>query len=372
MNHTEYDMLYRNIQNVDTSSSEEEEDNEEIEQNIKYRKNIFNFVVNSADRDWAGNYTKTFDFQVKFGGESDTFETYRKTYIETIDQNNKRYQISTETNKYIGSKVMSFPINVKNIESISINSLILPKRLYYLGGANYMDILDFNYLSISIEEVSNCYYGTNSNINKSIALMFPLSVIYKAENTPKHVEFIDKGQLIKEFKPTPLNCFDNLKFTINDSNGNELRFKNDILTINQIQKVDANNFLTITVNERFNGEYQNGDLIKIRNFSGNTSLDSKLVDFLNREKGHIIYIDNSDKFENISDGNIFQLKNTFKILVDGDYDESGVFTKSNFIPNTLDLDNLTGTILNTNLQFTMFLKVETKVMEFDTLNSQII
>ena len=241
-----------------------------------------------------------------------------------------------------------------------------------MGGANYMDILDFNYISISVEEVSNCYYGTNSNINKSIALMFPLSVIYKAENTPKHVEFIDKGRLVKEFKPTPLNCFDNLKFTISDSNGNPLRFKNDILTINQIQKVDGSNFLTINMNERFNGEYQNGDLIKIKNFTTITGINSKLVNFLNREEGHIIYIDTTDKFENTSDGNIFQLKNSFKILLDGDYNDSGVFVKSDYIPNTLDLGNVTGTILNTNLQFTMFLKVETKVMEFENLNAEII
>ena len=46
--------------------------------------------------------------------------------------------------------------------------------------------------------------------------MFPLSVVYKSTTEPNHIEFRDKGHLIKEFKPTPLNCFDNLKISIND------------------------------------------------------------------------------------------------------------------------------------------------------------
>ena len=265
---------------------------------------------------------------------------------------------------------MSFPINVKNIESISIKSLILPKRLYYLGGANYRDILDFNYLSISVEEISNCYYGTNSSLNKSIALMFPLSVVYKNEGAPNHVEFKDKGNLIKEFKPAPINCFDNLNFRINDSSGNPLRFKNDILSINSID-TDATNFVTITVNERFNGEYRNGDLIKIKNFSTGDIIDKKFQDFINREEGHLIYMDNT--FTNTTFDSTDVLPNQFKILAPGDYSNSGIYEKNSYVPVSTNFsNNITGKILNTNLQFTMFLKIETKVMEFNNLNSKII
>ena len=280
--------------------------------------------------------------------------------------------MESTTQKYFSSKLMSFPINVKNIESISIRSLILPCRFYYLGGANYKHLLDFRYLSISIEEISNSYYGTNSNLNKSMALMFPLSVIYKQTDVlPKQLEFIEKNNFIKEFKPTPINSFDNLKFTINDSNGNPLRFKNDILTIYSIS-FDDTNFITITVNERFNGEYQNGDLIKVRGFNDD-SVDIKFLDFINREEGHTIYINNTDKFENTTlESNIFQLKNSFKILVPGDYDNNGDFQKESYIPNEVTNIISGGKILNTNLQLTLFLNVETKVMEFSNLNSQII
>ena len=107
MNHTEYDLMYRNMREPDTSSEEEDDDDGEIEQEnlINYRNKIFNFVINSGDRDWSGAYTNTFNFQIKFGEDSDSFETYRKTYIENLGTNNSVYQISTETNKFIGSKL---------------------------------------------------------------------------------------------------------------------------------------------------------------------------------------------------------------------------------------------------------------------------
>ena len=283
MDRHQYEMLYRNQRPVGSSSEEDEESSDEeenVEMKIKYTKKIFNFFIDSADRDWSGLYSKTFDFQVKFGVDSDTFETYKKTIINNTTD---LYQLDIKKNKYLGSKAMAFPINVKNIESIAIQSLIMPKRLYYLGGANYMDLLDFRYLSVSVEEISNCYYGTNSNINKSIAIMFPLSSVYKSTTVPNHIEFKDKGHLVREFKPTPLNCFDNLKFTINDPNGNPMKFKNDILTIKQIETGTAE-FITITTNDTFNGEYRNGDLIKIKGFSTSDSIDKSFLDFINSEE----------------------------------------------------------------------------------------
>jgi hypothetical protein len=373
MDRHQYEMLYRNQRPIDDYSEDEEDTTDEEqdeEMKINYTKKTFNFFIDSSDRDWAGLYKKTFDFQVKFGVESDTFETYKKTIINNTSD---LYQQEIQTNKFLGSKSLSFPINVKNIDSVSIQSLILPKRLYYLGGANYMDILDFRYISVSIEEISNCYYGTNSNINKSIALMFAIAPAYKSDTVPKHIEFKDKGHLIKEFKPCPLNCFDNLKFTINDPIGNPLRFKNDILTIKQIQTTASDEFITITTNESFNGEYENGDLIKIRNFNSSSQIGKQFLDFINREQGHIIYMNTS--FTNSTHSNTNNLVNTFKIIASGDYTGSGntVFERDSFIPSDTTYNtNITGTILNTNLQFSLFLKVDTKIMEFKNLNTQII
>ena len=47
--------------------------------------------------------------------------------------------------------------------------------------------------------------------------MYPLSVVYKSGTEPKNIEFIDKGRMLKEFKPAPLNTFNSLKFTFKDS-----------------------------------------------------------------------------------------------------------------------------------------------------------
>jgi hypothetical protein len=375
MDRHQYEMLYRNQRPVDSSSEEDESSEEDTdEMKIKYTKKTFNFFIDSADRDWTGLYVKTFDFQVKFGVDSDTFETYKKNII-----NNDLYELHIQKDKYLGSKSLAFPINVKNIESISIQSLIMPKRLYYLGGANYMDLLDFRYLLLSVEEISNCYYGTNSNINKSIAIMFPLSSVYKSTTVPNHIEFKDKGHMIKEFKPTPLNCFDNLKFTINDPNGNPLRFKNDILTINKIV-TGADEFITITTNDTFNGEYINGDLIKIKGFSTSDSIDKSFLDFINREEGHIIYRDtgSSTTFADTTFNSTDILFNTFQIIAPGDYTgtdsvANDKFARASYVPNNATLSSdVTGTILNTSLQFSLFLKVETRVMEFNSLNAQII
>ena len=70
MNPTEYDLLYRNLKEVETSSEEDED--EDFEENInynnlKYRKKIFNFVIDSNDRDWIETNKETFNIKVKFG-----------------------------------------------------------------------------------------------------------------------------------------------------------------------------------------------------------------------------------------------------------------------------------------------------------------
>ena len=374
MNPTEYDLLYRNLKEVETSSEEDEDDDEDFEENInhnklKYRKKIFNFVIDSNDRDWVETNEETFDIKVKFGGDSDSFETFKKNII---DRTTKMYQVQTQTNKFFGSRNMFFPINVKNIESISVEKLIMPNRLLYLGGANYKHLLDLRYITISIEEISNCYYGTNLNINKSIGIMFPLSATYLNIGSPKQIEFIDKGRLTKEFRPTPLNCLDNLRIKINDSLGNQLKFKNDILEISEIDIRD--NFFKITTKEYFNGEYLHGDLILIKNFSTTKSIDKRIVDFLNRKEGHIINIKNNFENNTYPQGedelSITNLQNTFTILAPGDYND-GKFEKHDYVDNKT-YGEITGKLINTNLQFTMFLKVESKVIEFDNLNTQII
>ena len=165
-----------------------------------------------------------------------------------------------------------------------------------------------------------------------------------------------------------------MRIKINDYLGNQLKFKNDILEISQIEI--ENNLFTITTKEYFNGEYLNGDLILIKNFSTTKSIDKRIIDFLNRKEGHIINIKDNFQNNNYPQGedelSITNLQNSFTILSPGDY-KDGVFEKHDYVPDDYTLDEkITGKLINTNLQFTMFLKVESKVVEFDNLNTQII
>ena len=368
----EYDMLYRNRRDTLTSSDEEYSSEEEIEEKekFKYSKTTFNFLIDTIDRDWLRLSESTFNFQVRFGNSSDTNEQVMRLNAE---QNLER-----RTEMFFGTKTLSFPINVKNIQSISVHTLILPRKLIYLGNADYVNPLDYRYILVCIEEISNSYYGTNSDINKAISVMYPLSVVYKSGTEPKNIEFIDKGRMLKEFKPAPLNTFNSLKFTFKDSNGNVLRFKNDILNIKKIyhhkseSPTSKQDFLKIETIEYFNDEYSDDDIVKFKNISSGIT---KFDDFLNRDTGHKIYIDTTEKFEDTEFHTVGSLSNVFYIMKEGSYNSSGVFTRESYnndINDIYNADNSVGKILNTNLQLSLFLKIDTKIMEFNELNSEII
>tara|TARA_B100000795_G_C22799769_1_gene441230 strand:+ start:73 stop:1251 length:1179 start_codon:yes stop_codon:yes gene_type:complete len=392
MDMNDYELLYRNSRAIDTSEDEYEDDSCEEEyirndeyghnddKNKKYYKKVFNFLIDSADRNWYTNQqikysfnTKgkkepviynvngteidTFDFKVKFGEGSNSIE-------DTLIFNPKTNKNELVSQKFYSIRSLSFPISIRNIESIKIQSVILPKRLIYLGEANYCSILDYRYLLVCIEEISNNYYGTHKDINKAIAVIYPLSAVYDSAAL-KQVEFIDKGGMIKQFTPTPLNSLNNLRFTIKDPNGNILNFKNDILTIKYLKNERDEEFIEITTNEYFNGEYMDGDIIKIKNYN---SIYLDLNIFINREQGHKIYI--NTKFLDTTYTKVNILHNKFKILCPGEYTNGNWVKNNNFSFDSVD--NTIGEILNTNLQLSILLKIETKTIEFDSLNTQII
>ena len=62
---------------------------------------------------------------------------------------------------------MSIPLEIKNINSISINRILVPTRDIYLGNGNFENLLNIKNLNVVIDEFSNINYGTN-NISNSI------------------------------------------------------------------------------------------------------------------------------------------------------------------------------------------------------------
>ena len=383
MDRSEYDRLYRNAIEQ-TSSSEEESSEEEIEEtkNVSYEKKIFNFLIDSSDRNWyssvrnreviLGNGSRsnvsetlngleinTFDFRVKFGNASNSIEN-----TSIFNPKEKKNQLISQ--KFYGIESLAFPINIRNIESIRILSVIMPKRLMYLGEADYCDILDFRYLLVCIEEISNTIYGTHNDINKSMAVLYPLSVVYHNSQL-KQVEFVEKSQMVKTFSPAPLNSINNLRISIKDPNGNQLRFKNDILNISSMNI--SGNYITITTVEYFNQEYKNGDILKIKNFTTTDNADERFINFINREKGHKMYLDT--EFNDTDYNTVNSLQNTFRILVPGDYENEN-YSPVSYLSSMDTTLSSSGEILNTNMQLSMLLKIESKIMKFDSLNTQII
>tara|TARA_B100000768_G_C11258239_1_gene367481 strand:+ start:501 stop:1667 length:1167 start_codon:yes stop_codon:yes gene_type:complete len=354
-------------------------------QTCQYRKKIFNFIIDTNDRNWFSSFykkeektikingfdKKTFEFKIKFGDSDDILD-----YTNIIGKRNKL----NIPKKFFNLKSLIIPLELKNITSIQIITLTLPNRLVYLGKGNYTNILNFRYLTVYSEDISNTYYGTNKNLNYTLGVLYPLSTVFPTNNI-KYIEFKEKGGFNKIYNPVPLATINSLNISIKDPNGNTLNFKNDILTIKEIKIIKDKNFIKIETTEYFNQEYCNGDIIIIKNFSfSNTESNLsqtnylKIKEFINRKQGHRIYL--SDNFKDNIILNTGTLKNEFSILTDGDYNDDN-FEIEQYINNNLTIKNVEGDevfgeILNTSIQLSLLMKIETKVHDFEILNSQII
>ena len=379
--HTESD----DSDNSDSSDESSVIDRNTNNQPSQYSKKIFNFIIDTNDRNWFTSFykinennikinacdKKTFEFKIKFGDSDDLLD-----YTSIIEKTNK----VKIPQKFFNLKSLTIPLELKNITSIQIITLTLPNRLIYLGKGNYTNILNFRYLTVYSEDISNTYYGTNKNLNYTLGVLYPLSPVFST-NDIKYIEFKEKGGLNKIYDPVPLATINSLNISIKDPNGNTLNFKNDILTIKEIKIIKDNQFIKIETTEYFNQEYCNGDIIIIKNFSfSNTESNLshtnylKIKDFINRKHGHRIYL--SENFKDNIISNTGTLKNEFSILSDGDYNNDN-FEIEKYINNNLTIKNVKedevfGEILNTSIQLSLLMKIETKVHDFDILNTQII
>ena len=108
----------------------------------KYLEKTYNFIIDTNDRNWfttinkvngnsiIGQEIKTFEFKIRFGNDGDSYEYNKDKKLE-----------------FFSSQYLSFPINLKNIISFQIQTLVIPNRLIYLGNASYTNILNFRYLT---------------------------------------------------------------------------------------------------------------------------------------------------------------------------------------------------------------------------------
>lgn len=362
-----YNLLYGNQTESEVESEEEnphsDYDDEEPNLNkVSYTTKDYNILISSINRNWLESNSSTFSFPVKFNTSESSLE-YKKVYSDQIEKRN----VTITNTLYAGSESLSIPVNIKNIESLHIDKLILPNRNNYLGNGGFNETINFNVVLVHIEEFNNTNYGSNDGLNKCFCVMEGGSSFDSSLNYLEFDNLTEKG---KEFMPCPLNNINCLTFKFTDDQGNLLKYKNEYLSINKIDV--SGNYLKITTNEYFSRlNYKEGDIVCFKSVSGlETYLN--LCNYLNQKKGHKIYFeaDYTPKKNLLS---IEDLENVFYVAKPGDYllNKAQSYTKESITYPSSDTD-FTGSIINKNLQLLIKLKIVSREMNFSFFNPQII
>ena len=390
-----YNLNYEYRREVDSDSTSEEssEDNFQFHepkqginlnrtrdmvniQNIKYQSTEYNIVIDTNDRDWSGLHKNTFLLEVKFntsGTSKEEVNEFKDPNTNKDDLINKFYrQIKFKT--FEGSKTLSIPYNIKNVDSIQLKNMLLPTRSVYMGNGNFLKLQNLHNIVVTFDEFNSKNYGTNNITNSSICSSSIFTPIYQESsvtNLPNFIEFKNSSGSIKEFRPAPLNSLNGLTIKFYDNSGNQLKYKNDILTINSLDFTENDNFIKITTNEYFTRKnYKENDIILLKglNIQGGNTGNEELINFLLREQGHKIYF--NSLYEEKKGLDVLQdLVNNFYIV------RKGEFINEKYIPDNTDLTTLqftTGSILNKNMQIIINLIVRNKEKSISIFNPEII
>lgn len=291
-------------------------------------------IIDSSDRDWYQQLPETpTNFTVKLGASE------------------------------IGNKNCLIKTIMRNVVSIRVDKLIMPNRqinhTYHSNSATRLN--DEPYLTIQFNTITDTDYGTSNNTDHAVAIMTPLIPFPTGLSNISSLEFKNSNSQQKNYIGLPKASIDRLDISILTANGNNPNIMNDILNINRIFSTSnsssptANSVITIQTNTFFNSnEYQNGDLIKIRNFVfHNNSYNECFIlnNFINRTSGHrIVGIGKSS--------GSYDLFNQIYISVPQYYSNTtGVLTYENWYADfllkvnfTSTVDDNTGKLINTNLQ----------------------
>lgn len=391
-----YNLNYEYRREVDSDSSSEESSEENFQfneqkqgiylnrerdmvniQNIKYQSSEHNIVIDTNDRDWSGLHKNTFLLEVKFntsGTSKEEIDEFKDPITNKNDLINKFHrQIRFQT--FEGSKTLSVPYNIKNVETIELRNILLPTRSIYIGNGNFIKLQDLHNIIVTFDEFNSKNYGTNNIINNCICTSSIFTPIYQESSVttlPNFVEFKNSLGSVKKFKPAPLNSLNGLTIKFYDNSGNQLKYQNDILTLKSLDfTIINNNFIKITTNEYFTRKnYRENDIILFKdlNIEGGNDNNQELISFLNREQGHKIYFDSL--YEEKKGLNVIQdLVNNFYIV------RKGKFNNEIYIPDYTDFNIIeftSGSILNKNMQIIINLRVTSKEKSISIFNPEII
>jgi len=364
-----------------------------------YIEKVNYIIINSIDRDWFNNTESRYNFRVMF-------------------KSNSSHQGAGIQNIY------------KNITSVEIVNAIIPQDsiLIPFDSRIYIDILSFPYLILEIPEFSDVFRGTNNNTDKAFCILI---FDKQQDSTVISNDFISGNNTIikstptthfsKQFRKTfykytpayferktfhnnPLASLGNMTLKLTTSNGYRINTLDDVLTIENITyttnigALNANNvdnfeyeltrgyptdttnndrkYIQIKTEKNFSNKlFRLGDYIYIKgyNLTGTGTDNSRFIQFINRDEGHIIL--NMDIID-LTTGNNQGFTSNIYIAPPGDINNTltRLNTTTYYDETNIDIANYTtntSKLINGNLQTHFLFKINTREGDISQLTKPI-
>lgn len=329
-----------NIKNTDTDPKELFETGFNINNDIIDRATKNKIGINTID-----NKLSTTEL---LRGILELEKKNRPTYIEKVhylsvnsgDRNwssfpdtENRYQFKVLFNNGDNTNHAGIQHLYKNVNSVEVVSAILPNdsQVIPFDSRIYLNVKQYPYLLLQIDELDNVFHGTNSNNEKSFShLLFDkefnspvLSSDYISTQANTNsvtdvnepfgnkfkkgfFKFLPAYFEKKMFYNNPKATLNSMSISLTNPDGNLINTEPDVLKIDNIAAVSVadfeldgttcfpntncssnyNTYLRIRTAKHFsNKQFRIGDTIKIKGFDSD---DNSLIPYINRDEGHVI------------------------------------------------------------------------------------
>lgn len=378
---------------------------------IAYRKIIHSVIINSFDRDWINTSDTPYNFRVKFNPESEQkvmYPLYENNptipATDTQSRNGQRgdsntagwydsagnFRMAYDASQPLGNEVdqeyiiiqetqyAPIDITLKNIVSIKMVNAILPnhpKSIEYSSSNEYLS--DYQYINVLIDELEHTQEGTNTNLRKTFAILYPKIKI--STSSPPFVDYININSWesyinINTLPFMTIKCYDPLNKLISN--------KIDVLDIQYIYRYQSDvsdtqtEVLIIKTSQYFNqNEFRSGHKIMIKNYTyrdTDSSYSGLLNQFINRDIGHTILTTASSQSGKYLHNLIHIPKPASTNTATGDIDDLAWYTMIKLDGFTNDPDSISvndsGKILNLNMQTSFFFHITTMEPDNSIIN----
>jgi hypothetical protein len=343
----------------------------------EYHDVPYYFVVSSEDRQWENNAENRYNFMVNFRPNG----SQKGAGIDTL---------------------------YKNIVSVEVVKVIFPHDRLGVPFDNrvYLDLQSYPFLIMDIDELDWVFKGSNNIINDAFALLLfdkaydsevltqdqihhsvvPQNGIYKKFDRQFKRGFMSFCPFLfekKKYPNAPLASLNRMTIRFFRPDGQVISLDQDHLEIQSIELEDLadheltkttgfpgttlGKYVKITTKSFFsNRTFRIGDLIKIKNYTLNSSVSNsgkfKFAEFINRSQGHIIInleAENSDDTAS-NEGYI----NVIYISPPGEVDfKTGTLDATTFNDNVPDVEDDVsnpGVLINSSMQVHITFKIVTR------------